>query len=101
MPNRGMTHLLMSIGYWCDERLLAMTARHGKSWHSPSRTPSRNVRGITAPQFDGAGTADIKAWLRYWVAVRDGRQPPNSGDEAMDPATEIGMLEAELEARKR
>jgi hypothetical protein len=78
-----------------------MTARHGKSWHLPSQTPSRDVRGITSPQFDGAGTADIKAWLRYWVAVRDGHRAPNSGDESMDPPTEIAMLEAELEARKR
>jgi len=78
-----------------------MTDRRGKSWHMPSLTPSKNVRGITSTQFDGAGTSDLKAWVRYWVAVRDGRRQPNTGDGAMDPAREIEMLEAELAARKR
>jgi hypothetical protein len=72
-----------------------------KSWHKPSETPSRNVSGITSPKFGGAGTADIKRWLRYWVDVRDGRQDPNPGDERYDPPTMIAECEAELEARKR
>ena len=72
-----------------------------KSWHRPSVTPSRNVSGITSPKFDGAGTADIKHWIRHWEAVRDGRKRPDPGTEKMDPLAQIAECEAELEARRR
>lgn len=59
------------------------------------------VRGLTLPRFDGVGTSTLRAWLRYWEAVRDGRQPPNPGDTRSMAPEHVGMIRSEIEMRER
>jgi hypothetical protein len=59
------------------------------------------VRGLTLPRFDGVGTSPLRAWLRYWQAVRDRRQPPNPGDTRSMAPGHIRMIGSEIEMRER
>jgi hypothetical protein len=58
------------------------------------------VRGLTDPRFDGVGTSTLRSWLRYWQAVRDGRQPPNPGDTRSMAAARTRMISSEIDARE-
>jgi hypothetical protein len=63
----------------------------------PPTTPSKNVGGFTDPEFDGVGTPDLRAWLRYWCDKR------KSAEEARvrrpSPRDEVARLRAEINAR--
>lgn len=58
------------------------------------------VRGLTLRRFDGVGTSTLRAWLRYWEAVRVGRQPPNHGDTRAMAPEHIRMIGKEIERRE-
>ena len=63
----------------------------------PRGTPSKNVRGLTGPEFDGVGTPDLRVWLRYW------RDEEKSEGEAhtrgLTRRDEVARLEKEIDAR--
>ena len=59
------------------------------------------VRGLTLPRFDGIGTSTLRAWLRYWQAVSDGRQEPNAGNTRSMAPAHIRMIRSEIEMRER
>jgi hypothetical protein len=59
------------------------------------------VRGLTLRRFGGVGTSTLRAWLRYWEAVRDGRQPANPGDSQSLASGHIGMIRSEIEMREK
>jgi hypothetical protein len=59
------------------------------------------VRGLTLPGFDGVGTLTLRAWLGYWEAVRDGRQPPKPGEIRSMAPKQIRMIRSEIEMRER
>jgi hypothetical protein len=67
----------------------------------PSGEPSRNVRGVTSPEYDGVGTDALHAWLRYWEGVAAGTVKRNARDEGLDAVDEVRRLRLEIDARKR
>ena len=71
-------------------------------WPRPMGDLDREfVRGLTLPLFDRVGTSTLRAWLRYWKAVRDGRQRPNPGDTRSMAPEQIVILSREIEMRER
>lgn len=59
------------------------------------------VQGLTLPRFGGVGTSTLRAWLRYWQAVRDGRREPNPEDTRSMAPNHIRMIGKEIEMRER
>ena len=55
------------------------------------------MRGFTDPEYDGVGTPDLRAWLRYWCDER------KSSEQArmlgLSRQEEIERLQAEINAR--
>jgi hypothetical protein len=71
-----------------------------RTWRPPGE-PSRNVRGVTSPEYDGVGTDALRAWLRYWEGVAAGAVKRNAPDEGLDAADEALRLRLEIDARPR
>lgn len=63
----------------------------------PAGTPSKNVRGLTDVEFDGVGTPDLRAWLRYWC--NEGKSLAEARARGLDRHDEIARLQAEINAR--
>jgi hypothetical protein len=42
----------------------------------------------------------LRSWLRYWQAVRDGRQPPNPGDTRSMAPARTRMISSEIDVRE-
>jgi hypothetical protein len=70
-----------------------------RTWPPPGE-PSKNVRGVTSPEYDGVGTDALGAWLRYWEGVAAGTVKRNARDEGLDAADEARRLRLELDARE-
>lgn len=73
-------------------------ARVRRDPHNPDHNRA-NVWGETSSEYDHYGTLTLRAWLRYWKAVRNGRQAPNPGDTVAEAAHEVGKLSREIRKR--
>jgi hypothetical protein len=69
-----------------------------RTWHSPAE--SKNVGGVTSPEYDGVGTPTLRAWLRYWEGVAAGTVKRNARDKNLDAEDEAQRLRRELSARE-
>ena len=61
------------------------------------RSQSKNVSGLTDPEYDGKGTPDLRYWLRYWCSER--RSAAEAHVKGIDRRRMIARLQAEINAR--
>jgi hypothetical protein len=65
--------------------------------HQKLRTTS-NTRGFTNSEFDGVTSSTLRYWLWWWS--RPERSATGADEKGREPADQVAMIRAELEARQ-